>query len=623
MATYPGFPNFDIPYTYTPNNFFDVLIMQVNDRSVIRIVSYMLYKQITLTGRKGKPYDREVLVTYQELVERAGVARGSIRPALDKAIELNFIECVRPGQPHLFGSVAVSPLFKVKWDYSKTYGRSVDSFNGFYPYKDQHTWIPNDFFELVVTQEPLAVIRLVGTILRHTIGWEDEFGYRQLNVQMSYTTIQNVANLSGRSLWLALNQAIEKGYILRAKNGFFDPRAGKMSESAIYTPKWRDLNIYLFNDHQPPPTNSPLPKQTESQVESNQNSKTETAGSVQKVRREIGSKSKAGSVQKVRREIGSKSKAAIIGIKNYVQEKEYIKQQQGADAPELAAADIYSQLQNEGFDHQAALNLTENYTADQITQQIEWLGKRNPSRNRLGMLRKAIEESWPKPQETSSGKDSGEEGKGSVFARYFYAGFAGNPEAPVALPSANDLNAAEGFVARLLSLWPDHSSVADWGRQFGVHYREAMRGRDGLIVSLVGALRTHGDEYFKQFKTCRLQVIEQENLRLEQAHYDEFHPPYLTHLKDLERRIREDHPKPYAEFETRREEERKRIEQDRRVVMREETLARFDSEEKRLQDLRAYFTNTDLWETPWDIPDFWQWDELANPQRLATDGTTP
>ena len=50
-----------------------------------------------------------------------------------------------------------------------------------------------------------------------------------------------------------------------------------------------------------------------------------------------------------------------------------------------------------GFDAAIAGELAQKKGVEEIKQQIDWLSQRHPNRNRLGMLRKAIEENWPSP----------------------------------------------------------------------------------------------------------------------------------------------------------------------------------------------------------------------------------
>jgi DNA-binding transcriptional ArsR family regulator len=58
----------------------------------------------------------------------------------------------------------------------------------------------------------------------------------------------------------------------------------------------------------------------------------------------------------------------------------------------------FSLLMKEGFLERDARSLAQRHTPTEIQNQIVWLPKRSVSKNRLGMLRRAIEEAWPSPE---------------------------------------------------------------------------------------------------------------------------------------------------------------------------------------------------------------------------------
>ncbi|MEZ6146913.1 MAG: hypothetical protein R3B91_16145 [Planctomycetaceae bacterium] len=64
---------------------------------------------------------------------------------------------------------------------------------------------------------------------------------------------------------------------------------------------------------------------------------------------------------------------------------------------QVAVAASLKSLRETGFDEPTAQRLSAIATTDQIQQQIDWLPRRTVSQNRLGMLRKAIEENWSEP----------------------------------------------------------------------------------------------------------------------------------------------------------------------------------------------------------------------------------
>lgn len=58
----------------------------------------------------------------------------------------------------------------------------------------------------------------------------------------------------------------------------------------------------------------------------------------------------------------------------------------------------------EGFSRRDAQQLAEKHPEEVIRNQIGWLGRRTVSKNKLGFLRRAIEEGWPKPETSGEAK---------------------------------------------------------------------------------------------------------------------------------------------------------------------------------------------------------------------------
>jgi hypothetical protein len=67
------------------------------------------------------------------------------------------------------GEQGFSSLFSLKWDMEERYITKPEEFNGFFSGNGNLTHIPNAFFDYVVPNEPLAVVQVVGVIIRHTI----------------------------------------------------------------------------------------------------------------------------------------------------------------------------------------------------------------------------------------------------------------------------------------------------------------------------------------------------------------------------------------------------------------------------------------------------------------------
>lgn len=58
----------------------------------------------------------------------------------------------------------------------------------------------------------------------------------------------------------------------------------------------------------------------------------------------------------------------------------------------------YRLLRKQGYDEEAARFLADKHPLEQIKRQCDLIARRAPKKNRLGMLRRAIEENWPAPE---------------------------------------------------------------------------------------------------------------------------------------------------------------------------------------------------------------------------------
>ena len=142
-----------------------------------------------------------------------------------------------------------------------------------------------------------------------------------------------------------------------------------------------------------------------------------------------------------------------------------------------------------------------------IERQLAWLEHRGPTSNRLGLLRKAIEQDWSEPAKVGTSQLFGT--PGYVFVQHFYAAFAGNQAEPVNEPSPRDCEAAETFLRRLAAVSPDVSAI-EVGRALGKLAREQRNP----FPSLQLGLRQLGDRLFVRVKAERERAA-RETLELE------------------------------------------------------------------------------------------------------------
>jgi len=108
-------------------------------------------------------------------LEKAGLARGAIRNALDEAVGAHFIRCLREAQPSLRDKTAISGVYELKWDERSEYIKDPSQFRGFFSGEGNRTYIPNEFFDVVIPSEPLAVLKVVGSIIRLSIGFQNKW----------------------------------------------------------------------------------------------------------------------------------------------------------------------------------------------------------------------------------------------------------------------------------------------------------------------------------------------------------------------------------------------------------------------------------------------------------------
>ncbi|TWT51714.1 hypothetical protein KOR42_34010 [Thalassoglobus neptunius] len=350
---FTGFEPLSANYIYCPNQFLDVCLPNCS-RGVTRIVAYVIRQTLGWLDSQGNPIQQEIFVSHRDLVKQAGVSKGAIGPALDDACRLNFLQRQSRGVACSKGTRGQSASYSLRWDDSGEYHKNVVNFAGFYCGEGHRTPVPNQFFDLIVRHESRAVAKVVGTVIRHTIGYQNQFGGRRTSAPLSHAYIGRYANLSeGRILAQAIQQAEGTGYITCIQQGRFAADS-KDREPAQYSVKWLPNNA------------------------SN----------------ESGSKRPTGNRFKKTSSNGSE-KPAIKRFKKTSNRKTLLKDndKQQDTAVKLAK----EKLIDAGFDRRTATELASKRGLGVIERQINWLDHRNPRDSRVGMLRKAIEEDWEKP----------------------------------------------------------------------------------------------------------------------------------------------------------------------------------------------------------------------------------
>ncbi|MEZ6052406.1 MAG: hypothetical protein R3C02_13610 [Planctomycetaceae bacterium] len=353
VTRFTGFEPLKANYLYCPNQFLDVCLPHVS-RSVLRLVAYILDQTLGWLDTDGNPRSQNISVSYQQLVDRAGLGRGGIRPAIDEAIERKFIRRVREGRAAAAGANGEQGAFALCWDETETYQDTPETFQGFYTGEGHRTPIPNAYFRQIIPRETLTVTKVVGMVLRHTVGYQNQFGGRRSQAPLSYRFIQELANIPDpKTVREALSSAVASRYIVCVEEGIFHPDPNSR-RPATYAVNWLRA------------------------AEKSESGSKNPAGKEQ-FKKTSSSGSENPAVKQFRKPSNEKTET-----------KDSLKQQ-------VAVAASLKSLRETGFDEPTAQRLSAIATTDQIQQQIDWLPRRTVSQNRLGMLRKAIEENWSEP----------------------------------------------------------------------------------------------------------------------------------------------------------------------------------------------------------------------------------
>jgi hypothetical protein len=546
----------------------------------VRLVGYVIYRTFAWSDRDGRPMSEQHKVSYRELIEKAGISRGALKEAIDQAIHGNLLQCVRHGRPSQAGADSESSVFELRW-HDGEYSTDRTLFQGFFEGAGNRTYIPNQFFTRLLPNESLSVLKVVGSVIRFSIGFEVKRGFRRQQAALSYADIQRYSNIAGRHhVSRALSNAIASNYIAQIEKGVFDPNAGRASKAAVYGLKWT-TDVRTAGES----GSKKLPDETQPIMPVG--SKKLPDNPFKKV---TGSGSKG--------EPGDRSKK-VTGIEIKQTNKTPKQQQQAAVAPiDPEDEGAHRRLIEIGFDRVTSVRLASSRSLEHIERQIAWMGQRNPTRNPLGMLRRAIEEDWTEPVNLVV-DISTEHSAAAVFARHFYAGFADNALTPIATPSPADLAAADPLVKALLVMWPDTTQVEAWGRQFGKHAAEQQVPHQRPI-GLLFAVRLLGDAFVAWARRDRDRHRRQTAQAQREAHEALLKSEYLRYLQEAESELKKQSPDRYREFLTYREEQRKKFLRFVRNGGQSALMRGFETEAARLEDFRSFFTQDVLGFSAWE-----------------------
>jgi hypothetical protein len=622
---FPGFPDFRANVTFVPIQFFTVVVPHCS-RGTVRIVGYALRRILGWVDEHGNPTREQLRFTYRELIEKAGVSRKAIAAALHEAVEHHFLRCVQPPQPDRNGQAARSGIYELCWDEDGRYTDSPSEFRGFYypeaamlevpdgqrtaarP-KAARKNIPNAFFDFLLPREPLSVVRVVGALLFYSIQWGPG-GERKVPVSRSMTELSRLTNLSRQHVHQAVTEALNRGYIVKVDAGCFDSDGGKESRPATYGIHWalsasagpvRPLDTQAE-------TNPPVQKGEREPADRSQEQDGEPVrkGERHRCEKVNGERSKMVNDIRVKRELKNDQTTAS--------EVETAVPKTGAPPEPFAAAiSRLDLLLKVGFDRATAGRLARRSPVEVIQRQIQWLPHRTANRNRLGLLRRAIEEDWPKP----SGADLAETDSkllsvAKVFAQHYYAAYHNFPGEARTEPFPKDVEVGAQFLSRLLAQDNDLNKVPEWGRRFGCLMREAHRDDPKAKPNLSFALVLFGDKFLHKLQNEGTTRQQKALEKAKDAHHTAFAAAYLSFLRLTEIKLQQAKPSVYEAFANHREKLRHLLTGGRFLVSAER-LAGFESEESRLLALAEFFSKG----PQVHVPTFWEWDARINPNRFG------
>lgn len=593
---------------YTPNQFFDVVLPNAS-RGCLRLVAYVIRKTLGWSDEHGNPQNPEAHVSYRELIECAGISRGALKPAIDEALSKRYIDCLRFGQPHRPGEEGFSALYSLRWNSSEDYVADPEKFDGFYSGNGNLTYIPNQFFDYTIRNESLAVVKLVGVIIRHTIGFQSKYGFRRQQVAMSFSEIMRRTSMGSRkTMHYALIEALSGNHIVKVTQGVFDAHN---PSATVYAIKWADQ-----------PSDTPVRAVIEADFEDGSKRKpgnrfkkeTKKSESVQKGNQPNGSEKKPGigserepeSVQDRNQEAFKKETSIkITNLKNTPKQQQHSLFEVGDAAAVPDELLSLRMLVKEGFDQEAAAMLARNHGYSLIERQVKAMKLRHSTTNRLGMLRRAIEENWPIPE--GGVQTSEQSGEGASFAAHFYAALAGREGEPTVTPSQSEASQAADFFKRIVSKSLTPPNPDEQGRAFGRFVRRHQDQKGSPIRTLSIALRAFGDQFFAFFEEEKAKV---ERKALETARADHettFTGDYQSFIEDFMRNAEANSPELIATFE---EQTRKKILRLKQMSPRaaESYAERFEDPIERSALFIEFLTSEKLL----TVPTFWQWDQTEN-----------
>ncbi|MEM9753482.1 MAG: hypothetical protein AAF916_08865 [Planctomycetota bacterium] len=385
-----GFERPDANFVFTPNQFLDLCVPRCS-RGCVRLVGYMIRHLLGWRDADGEPLYDKVEVSQRELERQARVGKTSINAALTEAEDLGFIQCVKRGRPNSRGKTAISNAWTLRWDDAPDYAETLDAFNGFYRGEGRRTTIPNQFFDRVLPYETHAVVKVVGTVLRHTVGYRNRLtGGTVSQAPLSFTKICEYACMGRTTLRRTLPLAVNANYIERVSMGRF-AAASEDRIASVYAIHWSPKRnapkmapAKSMGPETERPENGPSPTPRFRPQERSDNGPSE--------RPENGPTRNKEQIHPQRQQQPAAVLLEAADVDTIVRRE--IKQPESSPTVAL--------LEAEGLDRKTAEYLADLRTLSEVRDQIAWLPHRRAMTNRLGLLRRAIEDGYGPPPEVAN-----------------------------------------------------------------------------------------------------------------------------------------------------------------------------------------------------------------------------
>jgi len=601
---FPGFESFKSNVTFVPIQFFTVVIPK-RSRGTVRLVGYVLRKVLGWVDQNGNPTQEQLRFTYGQLVRESGVSRNKIGAALDEAVQFNLLHCVRPAHRHLAGEPSQSAIYELVWDPEPRCTHEPVTFQGFcYPAAvvvEEHDGartvsrpkvcrknIPNAFFDVLIPRERLSVIRVVGALLFYSIQWGPA-GERKVPVSRSITELSRLTRFSRHHVHAAVTEARRRGYIEQVDAGRFDLAAGQESRPATYGIRWA--------------TSAPRVEATTERQRPN------------KVKVTTAQNGERGRPNKVNGE-----QPKMVNDINIKTEHKTLKTTASAPLEEAVVGSMaaaanpgFDLLRKAGFDEPTARYLAGKHPLGVIQRQIEYLPLRTTTKNRLGFLRRAIEQDWPRPEgaKTIAAAEGAYLDQAKVFASHYYAGYHGFAGEAATEPFPKDIECAAKFLVRLKRQEGDRTGVSDWGRRFGRLMRQKHQNDPRAKPNLCFTLVLFGDAFLRQLEQEGAARRKETLGKARAAHEAAFSPDYLAYLGQAEKALQRANLDLYQSFTTDRQRLRHLLFSGSFMTSAARQEA-FDSESSRLYAFAEFFAR----HAQHRVLSFWDWDSRMNPRHL-------